>query len=131
MAWRLFDDLDLPMIVAMTIVGMVQMPIDQVIHVVAMRNRRMATTWAMHMVCAVARAGMPTGASGGILARYLQDMLFHLPIGRGVVQVSIVEIVNMAVVLDGRMTAIFAVGMVVFVVMMGHSVNPLEFLGVV
>lgn len=119
-AWSLLNDLDFPMVVAMTIVGMVQMPIDQIIDVVAVRNRWVSATRPMHMVGAVARAGMPPGATRRIFAGNLDDMLFHLAVGCRVVQVSIVEVIDMAVVLDSGMATALAMDVVVVAMMMSH-----------
>jgi len=115
------NNLDFSMVVAMTIVWMVQMPIDQIIDVVAVRNRWVSASRPMHMVGAVARAGMPPGATGRIFAGNLDDMLFHLAVGSGVVQVSIVEVIDMAVVLDSSMATAFAMNVVVVAMMMSHD----------
>ena len=113
----LSDDLELSMVVAVAIVLVVQVAIDQVIDMVAVRDRRVSASRSVHVVGRVGRAGMSAGAGGWVMSRDLQDMLFDHPVEGRVMQVSIVEVVDMSVMFDCRMPAIFSVDMVmVFVV---------------
>ena len=113
----LSDDLELSMVVAVSIVLVVQVAIDKVIDVVAVRDRWMSTTRSVHMVGRVGRAGMSAGAGGRVMSRDLQDMLLDHPVEGRVMQVSIVEIVDMSIMFDCSMPAVFSVDMVmVFVV---------------
>lgn len=113
----LSDDLELSMVVAVAIVLMVQVAIDQVIDMVAVRDRRVSASRSMHVVGRVGRAGMSAGAGGWVMSRDLQDMLFDRPVEGRVMQVSIVEVVDMSIMFDCRMPAVFSVDMVmVFVV---------------
>jgi len=113
----LSDHLELSMVVAVAIVLMVQVAIDQVIDMVAVRDRGMSASRSVHVVGRVGRAGMSAGAGGWVMSRDLQDMLFDHPVECRVMQVSIVEVVDMSIMFDCRMPAIFSVDMVmVFVV---------------
>ena len=113
----LSDDLELSMVVAVAIVLVVQVAIDQVIDMVAVRNRRVSASRSVHVVGRVGRAGMSAGAGGWVMSRNLQDMLFDHPVEGRVMQVSIVEVVDMSIMFDCRMPAVFSVDMVmVFVV---------------
>lgn len=113
----LSDDLELSMVVAVAIVLVVQVAIDQVIDMVAVRDRRVSASRSMHVVGRVGRAGMSAGAGGWVMSRNLQDMLFDHPVEGRVMQVSIVEVVDMSIMFDCRMPAVFSVDMVmVFVV---------------
>lgn len=113
----LSDDLELSMVVAVTIVLVVQVAIDQVIDMVAVRDRRVSASRSVHVVGRVGRADMSAGAGGWVMSRDLQDMLFDHSVEGRVMQVSIVEIVDMSIMFDCRMPAIFSVDMVmVFVV---------------
>ena len=67
----LSDDLELSMVVAVAIVLVVQVAIDKVIDVVAVRDRWMPATRAVHMVGRVGRAGMSAGAGGWVMSRDL------------------------------------------------------------
>jgi len=114
----LSDDLELSMVVAVAIVLVMQVAIDQVIDMVAVRDRRVSASRSMHVVGRVGRAGMSAGAGGWVMSRNLQDMLFDHPVEGRVMQVSIVEVVDMSIMFDCRMPAVFSVDMVmVFVVM--------------
>jgi hypothetical protein len=111
------DDLELSMVVAVAIVLVVQVAIDQVIDMVAVRTRRVSASRTVHVVGRVGRAGMSAGAGGWVMSRDLQDMLFDHPVECRVMQVSIVEVVDMSIMFDCRMPAVFSVDMVmVFVV---------------
>jgi hypothetical protein len=113
----LSDDLELSMVVAVAIVLVVQVAIDQVIDMVAVRDRRVSASRSVHVVGRVGRAGMSAGAGGWVMSRDLQDMLFDHPVEGRVMQVSIVEVVDMSIMFDCRMPAVFSVDMVmVFVV---------------
>jgi hypothetical protein len=113
----LSDDLELSMVVAVAIVLVMQVAIDQVIDMVAVRNRRVSASRTVHVVGRVGRAGMSAGAGGWVMSRDLQDMLFDHPVECRVMQVSIVEVVDMSIMFDCRMPAVFSVDMVmVFVV---------------
>jgi hypothetical protein len=113
----LSDDLELSMVVAVAIVLVMQVAIDQVIDMVAVRNRRVSASRSVHVVGRVGRAGMSAGAGGWVMSRNLQDMLFDHPVEGRVMQVSIVEVVDMSIMFDCRMPAVFSVDVVmVFVV---------------
>lgn len=113
----LTDDLELSMVVAVAIVLVMQVAIDQVIDMVAVRDRRVSASRSVHVVGRVGRAGMSAGAGGWVMSRDLQDMLFDHPVEGRVMQVSIVEVVDMSIMFDCRMPAVFSVDMVmVFVV---------------
>jgi hypothetical protein len=113
----LSDDLELSMVVAVAVVLMVQVAIDQVIDMVAVRDRGVSASRSVHVVSRVGRADMSAGAGGWVMSRDLQDMLFDHPVECRVMQVSIVEVVDMSIMFDCRMPAVFSVDMVmVFVV---------------
>jgi len=113
----LSDDLELSMVVAVAIVLVMQVAIDQVIDMVAVRDRRVSASRSVHVVGRVGRAGMSAGAGGWVMSRNLQDMLFDHPVEGRVMQVSIVEVVDMSIMFDCRMPAVFSVDVVmVFVV---------------
>jgi hypothetical protein len=113
----LSDDLKLSMVVAVAIVLVVQVAIDQVIDMVAVRDRRVSASGSVHVVGRVGRADMSAGAGGWVMSRDLQDMLFDHSVEGRVMQVSIVEVVDMSIMFDCRMPAVFSVDMVmVFVV---------------
>lgn len=76
------------MVVAMTIVLVVEMAIDEVVDMVAVRDGLMAAAGAVNVVGGVRCAGMARGASGGVLVAYFKGVL---------VVVAFVRVVEMAV----------------------------------
>lgn len=92
------------MIVAVIAVWMMQVAIDQIIDVVAVRDRLVTASWAMNMAGLVPRARVSRRAPVGILRRHLYDMFIDVT-RMHVMQVTIVQIVHMITVLHGRMPA--------------------------
>ena len=107
------------MVVAVVAVRVVQVAIDEVIDVVAMRHRFVAAAGAMHVAGFVAVAVVVRGADvrvGGADG----DAVFIDVVAVRVVQVAVVQVINVAFVFDGGVTAIravlvFVVGVVRFV----------------
>jgi hypothetical protein len=91
-------------IVAVIAVWMMQVAVDQIIDVVAVRDRLVAASWAMNMAGLVPRARVSRRAPVGILGRHLYDMFIDVTCMH-VMQVTIVQIVHMITVLHGRMAA--------------------------
>jgi hypothetical protein len=122
-------ELNLAVIVAVVAVGMVQMPVHQVIDVVAVRHRFVAAVRAMLVGLVVLAAGVLGCARGRVGAADRQLVLLDAPLAH-VVQVAVVQVVNMVAVLYGRVTAIESVLVRVSLVMMGsHDPFSLEFAG--
>jgi hypothetical protein len=48
-ARSLLDDFECTVVVAVIAMRMMEMPIDKVIHMIAMRHGLMSASWAMHM----------------------------------------------------------------------------------
>jgi hypothetical protein len=111
-------------VITVVAMGVMQMTVDEVVDVVSMGDRLMSTAGTMHMRCIVAAALMFRGAVGGVGAVDGEDMLVNVAFMR-VVQVSIVQVVDVTIVLDGCVATIWAVGVTVVsvnvaVVVMGH-----------
>ncbi len=96
------------MIIAVIAVGMVQMSIDQVIHVIAVGDRGMATARTMDMPGPVATATMLGRAPVGVLAVHLDHVLVHVS-GMGMMEVPIMQVIRVTAVLDRDMAATLAV----------------------
>ena len=95
------------MIVAMGAVEMVQMTVHEVVNVVPMGHCLMATGRPVNMRLLMSGAVVARCAFIRIRRVHFNAVLVHMPIMR-MVQVSIVEIVCVAIVLHGRMTTIRA-----------------------
>jgi hypothetical protein len=75
--FRSLDDLDGTVIVTMITMRMMQVPIDQIINVVTMRNRFVPTARTMFVVLVVAATDMVVRAPVGILRADIYYMLFN------------------------------------------------------
>lgn len=105
----------------MTVVRMVQVSIDEVIDMVAVRNGWVSATWSVNVSRFVSRADVTAGASRGVRFGDVQRMFFYLSRASGVVQVSIVQVVDMAVVFDRGMPTTFTVFVIVMIVVVSHG----------
>lgn len=63
------------MIVAVAIVLMMQMIIDKIVNVIAMRNRFVSAVRTMDMCCIVSTAIMPAGTGSWVSIVYIQSVL--------------------------------------------------------
>jgi hypothetical protein len=117
------------MVVAMALMRMVKVSIDEIIDVVSVRDRRMPTSRPMHVVFLVPGASMPPGASIRIHRCHTEGMLFDTSIGGLVMQVAIMEVVDMVVVLNGGVPALRSMNMVMMFVFLRHRSSPNKFLG--
>jgi hypothetical protein len=88
-----------PVIITMASVHMVQVAIDQIIDMIAVRHRFMAAAGAVHMA-----AGQRGGTAIGI-GRGYRDHMFIDMIAMRVMQMAIMQIINMAFVVDGGVAA--------------------------
>jgi hypothetical protein len=112
--------LNLTVVVAMVAVRMVQVALYQIIDVVAVRNRLVATTRAMFVRLLMAAAGMVRCTARGIRPVHFQVVFLHTALTH-VVQMAVVQVIDMGIVVDGRVAAIWAVLVVVLCVMGCHG----------
>lgn len=106
------DDPHRTVVIAMVAMGVVQVAADQVVGVIAVRHRLMATDGTVNMVGRVPIAGVIGRASVGIGGIGRQTMLIGV-VAVGVVQVAIVEIVHMVGVGDGGVATTGTMGVLV------------------
>jgi hypothetical protein len=93
------------MIVAVPCMDMMQAAIDQIIDMIAVRHRFMATARPMHM-----GTGLRLHAAIGIAGRNANQMLVNM-LAVHMVQMAIMQIINMAIMLDRGVAAARAVAM--------------------
>lgn len=98
--------------VAMPVVGMVKVAIDQVIDVVAVRHGLVSAPRTVDMVVRMRVADVTGRALGGVVCVDLQDVLVHM-VFVGMVEVTVMEIVDVTAVADGHMAAALSVSMIV------------------
>lgn len=103
-------DLDGAVVVAVPIVGVVQMPIHQIANMISVGNRWVPASRAMNVVRVVPAAVVPFGASVGIGAADFNHVFVDM-VAMRVMKVTIMKIVDMTIMLDGNMTASGAMNM--------------------
>ena len=111
------DFLDFSMVITMTAMGVMEVPFDQVIGVIAMGDSGMTAIGSMDMVRRMAATGMTFGATFRVESTYGDRMLFdHFSVL--VVEVTVVDIVDMAVVLDGGVATAWTMDVVMVIVVL-------------
>jgi hypothetical protein len=85
---------------------MMQMAVDEVINVVTVRNSGMPAIGAMHVPGGMSAALMVRRARTRIGTTHREFMFFDLAVGTLVMQMPVVQVVDMILMLDGRMAAI-------------------------
>jgi hypothetical protein len=104
-------------IIAVAVVLVVQMTIDEVIDVIPVGDSRVAAIRSVYVPGFVTTANVPARASCRVCSGDFDRVLFDLSSGCRMVKVPIVQVIHMSVVLDGGMAAALAVHMVVVVMM--------------
>jgi hypothetical protein len=113
--------LNAPVIVAMIAMGMMQMPVHQIVDVVAMRDRLVPTARAVLVGALYFRR-----AAGRIARVDADDMLIHV-VAMHVMQMAVMQIVDVAVMAHRDVTAVRAVLMrVVGMVLLAASGHGLR-----
>jgi hypothetical protein len=121
------NDLHRTVIITVAAVGMVQVTVDEIVHMVAMRDRFMAAARAMDVSSIMSRAAMVGRATIRILVAHFNPVFIHMVRVR-MVKMTIVEIIHMAAVPDGNMTAIGAMHVIVIGVMRKTATGHFDFL---
>jgi hypothetical protein len=108
------------MVITVSAMGMMQMPFHEVIRVVAVRHGVMAAVGPMLVGRVVAAASMLRSAGSRVGGVHVQAMFLHAACC-GMMQMAVVEIVGMPVMLNGFVTAVGAVLMRMFRMLMRHG----------
>ncbi len=115
------------MVIAMAVMGMMKMVIDQVVDMFAVRHGFMSAPGAMRVLLGMSLALMFRSAIFGIGIRYTDYMFVDMVI-MGMVQVAIVQIIDMTIMHDARVSTFRAVRMNMVFVMwqstIGHLHSP-------
>ena len=112
------------MIVAVITVWMVQMPIYQIVDVIAVRDRFVSAIRTVNMTRIVAVASVCRRATARIAVADLQRVLFDLSVRADVMQVTVVQVVDVVAVLDTRVFTVRAVLVLVIGVEISHFKAP-------
>ena len=111
------------MIVAVIAVWLVKVTVDEIVHVIAMRDGLVTAVRAVLVARCVARTGMVRGAFGAVRRVDAQGVLEDA-VAVLVVKVAVVNIVDMTVVLDRGVAAVGAVPVSVILVSLRHVLLP-------
>jgi hypothetical protein len=112
--------LHLAVIVAMALAGVVQVTVYQVIDVITVGDRFMAAAGAVLMALRVAATGVRGCASGGIGCGHGDLVLFDAVLAH-VVHMAVVQVIDVAVVLNAGVAAAGAVLVAVIRMGSGHD----------
>ena len=119
-------DLHRSVVVAVIAVGVMKAPVDEVVDVVPVRDGLVPAVWAMGVLRVVAEVCFLMITDVGISRRHLDGMLLDLPALGLVMEVPVVEVIDVALMLDRRVAAAFAVLVVVIIVCVGHGENSVD-----
>jgi hypothetical protein len=111
------------MIIAVPAMWMMQMAVDQVVGMIAVRDRLMSAARAVNMCLIVPACRIGSGTTVGIRSAYRKGVFIDNIVAHHMVQATVVKIIDMAVMQDGYMTASGTVHMSVIRVLLGsfHS----------
>jgi hypothetical protein len=91
-------------IVAVIPVGMMQMPVDQIVDVVAVRHGLMPASGTVHVRAVMPSAPVPGCTAVGIGRRHLDAVLVDV-VAVHMMQMAVVQIVDVIAVANGRVPA--------------------------
>jgi hypothetical protein len=111
------DNLKRPVIVAVIAMRVMQVTVDEIVDVVAMRHGFVAAAWTMNVIGAVTAAAMVRRADGGVLVTDIDRMLVDM-IAVRMMQMTVVQIIRVIAMADRDMAATRSMRMIV-VGMMG------------
>jgi hypothetical protein len=112
-------------VIAVIAVAMVQMPVDEIVDVVAVGYSFVAALLSVLVRLYMTGAGVVRGAGGRVGSRHGQDVLVNVALVH-VVEMALVQVVCVVAVTDGGVAAVGSVGVLMVLVygMGGHTVPP-------
>ncbi len=103
------DDLDGPVIITMVTVGVMEVSLHQIVDMVAMGHSFVTTTWTVNVVWVVPVALVIWCTHVRVGFGHFDNMFLDLVFTTGVMKVTLVQVVYMTIVLDGRVTTTWSV----------------------
>ncbi len=116
------NDLDRTVVIAVIAMWMVQMAVDEVVDMIAVRHRFVAAARSMDVTRFMSRASVVGRAAVRIRLADLNDMFVYM-VAVGMMQVAVMQIVDMIAMADRRMATTGAVLMVVVFMMREGTVR--------
>lgn len=95
------------MVITMVSMGRMKASFYNIIYMVAMRNGFMTASWSINMSSFMSLALGIGGADIWVDIRHFNHMFLHLIFSAWMMKVTIVKVINVAVVLDSRVSTIF------------------------
>jgi hypothetical protein len=114
-------------VITMTIMGVMEMASDQIIDMISMGHGLMTTSGPVHMPLLVYCTFVPRCTVFGVRFRYGYDMFINMAAVR-VVQMPVVQIVDVIVMNDSRVTAFRAMRMSMIFVLWQVTISHCRFL---
>ena len=108
------------MVIAVITMRVMQMPIDQIVDVIAVGDRFVPAAWTVDMLRIMATALMCWCAGVGVGVAHFDFVFNHRPILGHVMQVTVVQIIDVSIVLDPRVFTVGAMLVVMIFVGMAH-----------
>ena len=96
----------------MAVVRVVQVVVDQIVDMVAVRDRFMTTAGSVDVIDIMPFAGMAITAFRRVDISYLNCMLFDGPTLCRMMKMPFVQVVDMAIVFHSHVTTLLSMGMV-------------------
>ncbi|SCX35583.1 hypothetical protein [Agrobacterium rosae] len=110
------DDFEWTVVIAMVAVLVMKTSFNQIVNMVTMRHGFMAAVRAVDMAMIVADMVLDRTAAIGVVITHLDDVFIDM-IAMGMMEVSIMQVVNMVAMFDGHVAAVGAMFMVVVIMM--------------
>lgn len=123
------NDLYRTMIITVIAVRMVQMAVDEIIDMIAVRDRFVAAAWAMDVGSIVPGAAVVGCATVRVLVAHLNAVFIHMT-GVRVVKMTIVEVIYVVAMPNRDVTALWSVRVIVVGMMRKIAGGHLEVLSV-
>lgn len=108
-------DAECPVMIAMTVVLMVKVTVDEIVDVTAMRNGGMTAAGTMAMSGVMGAADVPMRARHGVRPTHRDGVFVDVAV-MVVVQMPVVEIVDVIVVADREVSTVVSVNVAVILV---------------
>ena len=97
------------MIITMITVGVMEMTINEVIDMITVGYSFVTTSWSVNVLRVVSVTLVVWCTNVGVGFRHFNDVFLDLVFTTGMMKVTVVQIVHMAIVINGRVTTIWSV----------------------